>query len=103
MAVTEKVRERNGSRSSNLCLERVEKMKDVGQAGYEIRVEGELDEDWAEWLEGMRPTVEYGGGKARITRLAGPVADQAALRGILSKLWDLNLTLISVNRMEKEV
>jgi len=35
-----------------------------------------------------------------ITTLTGPVADQAALRGILNKLWDLNLTLLGVNRMD---
>ena len=37
-----------------------------------------------------------------ITTLTGPVADQAALRGILTKVWDLNLTLISVTRIERD-
>jgi len=58
---------------------------------YQIKVRGQLDEKWSEWFSGMTVTFD-----SDITTLTGPVADQAALRGILSKIWDLNLTLISV-------
>ena len=62
---------------------------------YQIKMEGKLDENWSDWFSGMTITLE-----SNITVLTGVVADQAALRGILSKIWDLNLTLISVNRIE---
>jgi hypothetical protein len=63
---------------------------------YEIKVEGELDGAWAGTFEGMTLTVEGQDSGHPITTLVGPVADQSALRGTLSRLWDLNLTLISV-------
>ena len=68
----------------------------LGQAAvYQIQVRGKLDKSWSDWLSGMTITSESG-----ITTLTGPVADQAALRGLLSKIWDLNLTLVSVTRIE---
>ncbi|MBL7065918.1 MAG: hypothetical protein ISS49_17210 [Anaerolineae bacterium] len=60
---------------------------------YQIQVQGRLDEDWSDWFSGMTVTFESG-----VTTLTGPVADQAALRGILTRIWDLNLTLLSVTR-----
>ncbi len=66
-----------------------------GQAIYQIRLRGRLDESWSGWFDGMTVTLD-----GDITTLTGAVADQAALRGILSKLWDLNLVLIYVNRIE---
>lgn len=60
---------------------------------YEIRIEGDLSPDWSDWFGGMRITGQRDGQ----TVLAGEVADQAALHGLLSLLRDLNLTLISVN------
>ena len=62
---------------------------------YEIKVEGRLDEGWSDWFSGVTVTLEND-----VTILTGAVADQAALRGILAKMWDLNLTLISVDRIE---
>ena len=64
---------------------------------YEIKVQGELDGAWAGTLEGMTLTVEGQETNHPITTLTGPVADQSALRGMLNRLWDLNLTLISVH------
>ena len=64
-----------------------------GPMSYQIRVQGRLDEDWSDWLDKM--TIVYDSG---VTTLTGPVADQAALRGILTRIWDLNLTLLSVTR-----
>jgi hypothetical protein len=68
-----------------------------GQHNYLLKVEGELDRSWSGWFSGL--TVTYDNG---VSTLTGHVADQAALRGILSKIWDLNLTLISVVRIEPE-
>ncbi len=62
---------------------------------YQIKVEGRLDESWSGWFNSMTIALEGGA-----TTLTGAVVDQAALRGILSRLWDLNLALISVNRVE---
>jgi hypothetical protein len=64
-----------------------------GPITYQIQVRGRVEEDWSDWLSGM--TVAFEGG---VTTLTGPVADQAALRGILSRIWDLNLTVLSVTR-----
>jgi len=67
-------------------------------AAYQIKVQGRLDERWTDWFSGLTITFESEGDGATITTLTGAVADQAILRGILCKLWDLNLTLISVTR-----
>jgi hypothetical protein len=66
---------------------------------YCIIVRGRLDESWSTWLDGMAVAVERADDGAAVTVLSGPVVDQAALRGILNTLWDLNLTLISVNQV----
>ena len=61
---------------------------------YEIRVEGELPHDWSSWFEGLE--IQCGPHGESI--LSGPLADQAALHGVLAKIRDLNLKLISVTR-----
>lgn len=61
---------------------------------YEIRIKGHLDQRWADWFEGLTITLENNGD----TRLTGPVVDQAALHGLLKKVRDLGLPLISVAR-----
>jgi hypothetical protein len=78
-------------------------MKDVNKrlgldqpARYRIKVRGRLDERWSDWFNGMTIASERG-----ITTLTGAV-DQAALHGILSKIRNLNLTLISVTPIESE-
>jgi hypothetical protein len=63
---------------------------------YEIRIRGRLDEDWAEWFDNMNLTHTSEGQ----TILTGPIPDQAALHGILNRIRDLNLELISVTRAE---
>lgn len=65
---------------------------------YEIRIKGHLDARWAYWFEGMSLTREGDG----MTVLYGPVADQAALYGILRKIRDLGLALVSVIQQKKE-
>lgn len=58
-----------------------------------IRIKETLSEDWSEWLNGLSVTPDEDGK----TILMGTLPDQAALRGILGKLWDLNLTILSVS------
>ena len=63
---------------------------------YEIRVKGHLDQRWSVWFDGLTVTNESNGE----TVIAGPVVDQAALHSLLMKVHTLNLTLISVARIE---
>ena len=60
---------------------------------YQIRLQGALDSHWAEWFEGLSITPTENGE----TLLTGPVADQAALYGVLKKVRDVGLPLLSVN------
>lgn len=64
---------------------------------YQITINGNLNPRWSEWLDGLRITCHDA---SQITTLHGQISDQAKLRGILNKLWDLNLEIISVNQME---
>ncbi len=73
----------------------------AGPVIYEIKVQGHLDPVWSQWLEGMTLTHfenEEGGGAC--TLITGPVVDQPALHGLLAKIGNLNLTLISVRRID---
>jgi hypothetical protein len=77
-------------------------MKKVGQklsldrpATYQIKVPGQLDESWSDWAGGMTIAVESEGEGPPITTLTGTV-DQAALQGLLRRLYSLGLPLISV-------
>ena len=63
---------------------------------YEIRVQEQLDEDWSEWFDGLA----LAHGPDGSTVLSGPVADGAAQHGLLERVRDLGLTLLSVNRIE---
>ena len=63
---------------------------------YEIRLKGHLDSRWAAWFDGLTLTNESDG----TTIIYGPVADQAALHGLLQKMRDVGLPLISVNYVE---
>jgi hypothetical protein len=62
---------------------------------YQIRVRGYLDSLWTDWFGGLAITLEDNGD----TLLTGPVVDQAALHGLLKKVRDLGLPLISVNQV----
>ena len=73
---------------------------DRPEAGrYEIRLAGHLDTRWAAWFDGL--TVGHGGDGT--TLISGPVADQAALHGLLQRVRDLGLPLVSVTRDETPV
>ena len=67
---------------------------------YQIVVQGRLDDSWATWLDGMTIARTHARDGTPVVVLTGPVADQAALRGLLSRLWDLNLTVIAMRRIE---
>ncbi len=60
---------------------------------YEIRLKGHLDDRWADWFGGLTITLEDNGD----TLLTGPVIDQAALHGLLKRVRDLGMPLLSVN------
>ncbi|WP_151084499.1 hypothetical protein [Nocardioides cynanchi] len=66
-----------------------------GPPWYEIRLEGRLDPRWAGRFDPMSLTTADG-----LTRLTGPVVDQAALHGLLHQLRDIGLTLVSVGQVE---
>ena len=63
---------------------------------YEIRVKGHLDDRWADWFGGLTITLKDNGD----TLLTGPIVDQAALFGLLKKVRDTGMALLSVNRIE---
>jgi hypothetical protein len=63
---------------------------------YAIRVQGHLDGLWSDWFEGLTLTHEADG----TSSLVGPLADQAALYGLLNRIRDLGLTLLAVSRVE---
>jgi hypothetical protein len=63
---------------------------------YRIRLKGHLGSQWADWFEGLTITLEENGN----TLLTGVVVDQAALHGLLKKVRDLGMPLLSVNRVD---
>ena len=70
---------------------------DPGQPiAYQIKIEGHLDVQWTDWFSGLTITLEENGD----TLFTGPVVDQAALFGLLKKVRDLGMPLVSLNRVE---
>ena len=65
---------------------------------YEVRLRGRLDPRWSEWFDGLTVTAAADG----TTTLRGPVADQAALHGLLRRLGDLGLPLISLTQVSPD-
>lgn len=65
-------------------------------AVYQIKVKGQLSADWCAWFDGMTITQDATGA----TLITGPVADQAALHGLLRKVRDLGLTLLALSSSE---
>jgi hypothetical protein len=63
---------------------------------YRITVEGKIDATWSEWLGGMRIVLQKEVNCVQMTTLSGVLIDQAALRSLLNRIWDLNLVLCSV-------
>jgi hypothetical protein len=79
-------------------------MSEISTAGqhnsgrYEIRVKGHLDSRWDAWFDGLTLTQESDG----TTLIHGPVVDQAALHGLLQKVRDVGLPLVSVTQVEPD-
>ena len=65
---------------------------------YQIRIKGHLGREWTDWFEGLTITLEEDGN----TLLTGPVIDQAALHGLLKKVRDLGMPLVSVSPLEPD-
>jgi hypothetical protein len=65
-------------------------------ARYEIRLKGRIDAQWGDWFEGLTSATEGNG----TTVLSGLLVDQAALHGVLRKVGDLGMTLVSINVVE---
>lgn len=65
---------------------------------YQIRIKGHLGEQWTDWFEGLTITLEENNN----TLLTGPVVDQAALHGLLKKVRDLGMPLISVEHINPD-
>ena len=75
----------------NLSLDRL--------ATYQIKVPGELDENWSDWTENVTSTVDNDSYGMPITTLTG-VVDQATLHGLLRRLYSMGVPLISINHIE---
>ena len=71
-------------------------MSETQPVHYEITVQGVLGPRWSDWFDGLQLTSDADGR----TTIAGPVADQAALHGLLTRIRDLGLTLLTVRRAE---
>ena len=65
---------------------------------YQIRIKGHLSREWTDWFEGLTISLEENGD----TLLTGPVVDQAALYGLLKKVRDLGMPLVSVSPVEPD-
>jgi hypothetical protein len=63
---------------------------------YHIRIKGHLGHQWTDWFDGLTITLDENGD----TLLTGPIIDQAALHGLLKKVRDLGMPLLSVNRVK---
>jgi len=67
---------------------------------YRITLKGELDPSWSDWLNGFEISTGSAADGACITTLTGVVPDQAALRGVLTRIWDLNLEVTLVHQIQ---
>lgn len=74
----------------------------IEREAFQIQVAGEIDQAWKRWL-GLDSIVYLTNAEGeRVSLLAGCVADESGLRGVMSKLWDLNLKVLSVVRLPRE-
>ena len=73
-------------------------MPENNTAIYQIRIQGQIDESWSDWLGGLMITPQPNGE----TLLAGPIADQAALHGTMDRLYAMNLSILSVVQVKND-
>ena len=76
------------------------RMKSEERETYQIALKGELDPGWSDWLNGYDVNTAVYPDGVSTTILAVKIADQAALRGILNKIWDFNLEIIGLQRID---
>jgi len=69
---------------------------------YQITVEGKIDPSWSGWLDDLQLISRKEADGMHVTTLSGALADQAALRGLLNRLWDLNLVLRSIQHVDSK-
>ncbi len=85
------IRDGHGAMASDL-----DRQADLGQPmAYQIRITGQLDARWADWFVGLTITLDGGD-----TLISGPVVDQAALHGLLKRVRDLGMPLVSVSPVD---
>jgi hypothetical protein len=83
-------------------MKRVERELTLHEAArYEIKVPGHLDDTWSDWAGGMTISVVSEGGDPPVTTLTGTI-DQAALQGLLRRLYSIGVPLLSVSRVAVE-
>lgn len=68
---------------------------------YRIVIKGALDPDWSAWLNGFEILTCVRPDGTCVTHLSGAIADQAALRGLLNRIWDLNLELLALDQVSE--
>lgn len=71
-------------------------------SNYRIKVSGKVKESWSEWFNGMTIEFEMEGGEKPVSTLTGFLADQSALHGILNKIRNLGLKLLSVEQISAD-
>ena len=67
---------------------------------YEIKVKGHIDEAWSSWFEDMAITTGFDEDGNPVTTFTGLIVDQAALHGVIAKIRDIHMPLISVNQVD---
>ena len=75
-------------------------VKDQNGSIYQITLQGNLDAGWSTWFNWMVVSFQE---ESHITTFIGPISDQAELRGILNKLWDLNKSIIDVSQIQDRI
>lgn len=75
------------------------RMKSEKRETYQVALKGQLDPGWSDWLNGYEVNTAVDPDGVTTTILAVKIADQAALRGILNKIWDFNLEIIALQRI----
>jgi len=80
-------------------MSKITKQKQEG-IQFEIIVRGRVKEDWSHWLGNIFIEPFDNVGKGQTTKIFGVIADQAALRGLMNQIWDLNLVIISYQQMD---
>jgi hypothetical protein len=76
-------------------------MPDDRSPRYQIVIDSAIDPDWSDWLGALQIRARCAPDGRAQTVLTGRVADQAALRGILNRLWDLNLQVVSLKQLRE--